>query len=325
VGALVAGVGLSEVTNVWFPWLIVSLAQLPCALVWGVFTRVRPVAPTIVINQPAAPPVPETPDYELVEPPIGEGACGRVWLARNAVGEWQALKAVYRDRFPARHEPFESEHRGITSYKPLSDQHPNLLRVEFVSRPKDDTYFYYVMELCDALNPGWDGTRARYKAGDLAARCAKNGGRLPIRECARIGAAIASALHFLHSRGFTHRDVKPENILFVRNEPKLADAGLLREMLPPEKLTWLGTPGYMPPDWEKAGTVAADVYSLGMVLFVCSTGRRSDAPVELATALAGTIGMPARFNEIILTACDTEPGRRYKTADDLRRALLEFV
>ncbi len=322
-GALVLGVALSEVTNVWFPWLIVPAAQLSCALVWGVFTRVRPVAPTIVINRPAAP-LPETPDYELVEPPIGEGACGRVWLVRNAVGGWQALKAVYRDKFPDDRDPLRLEHRGISSYKPLSDRHPNLLRIDFVSRIKEETYFYYVMELGDPLDPGWDGTRPRYTAGDLAARSARNGGRLPVRECARIGAGVAAALHFLHSQGYTHRDVKPGNILFVRNEPKLADPGLLREMLPPKELTYLGTEGYRPPDWEMTGTVAADIYSLGVVLYVISTGRKPGPPAEMRTTLLGAIGVAARFNEAILTACDAEPGRRYKTAEDFRQALLEF-
>jgi len=90
--------------------------------------------------------IPDTRDYELFNPPFGEGAYGRVWLVRNAIGQWQALKAVYQAKFGHNSGPYETEFKGIKRYKPVSEKHPGLLRVDFVSK-KRDGYFYYVMEL----------------------------------------------------------------------------------------------------------------------------------------------------------------------------------
>ena len=65
-----------------------------------------PVSETIVVDAlaQASPPagLPDAPDYELFDPPFGQGAYGKVWLARNAVGQWQALKTVYLARFGGR-------------------------------------------------------------------------------------------------------------------------------------------------------------------------------------------------------------------------------
>ena len=122
-------------------------------------------ASTALIHLPN---LPDTPDYELFDPPFGEGAYGKVWLARNAIGQWQALKAVYLAKFNQSAEPYDREFRGIKRYKPVSDKHPGLLRVDFVSRKKRDGYFYYVMELGDARAPGWEENPAAYKPRDLA-------------------------------------------------------------------------------------------------------------------------------------------------------------
>ena len=100
----------------------------------------------------------------------------------------------------------------------------------------------------------------------------KEGG--PTRECLRIGLELSDALNFLHRQGLTHRDIKPQNVIFVNGRPKLADLGLIAEIRPPDqKRTLVGTPGYMPPPPELPGTPQADIYALGVVLYVLSTGR----------------------------------------------------
>src|SRR5262249_14236555 len=131
--------------------------------------------------------LPDTPDYELFDPPFGKGAYGRVWVVKNAIGQLQALKAVYLENFKNDSDPYDREFNGISRYKPISDKHPGLLRVDFVSR-KREKYFYYVMELGDALEPGWDGKPSKYQPRDLARICKRAPGkRLPVRECVRIG------------------------------------------------------------------------------------------------------------------------------------------
>jgi len=326
------GISLSYFTNYWFPWLVIAGGQAPCALGW-VFAweirqalKKRTVSVSLSFPRPSAAveQLPETPGYKLFHPPFGEGAYGKVWLARNARGQWRALKAVYLANFDQNTEPYEREYSGIEKYRRISDQHPGLLRVEFVSE-RLPGYFYYVMELGDPLEPGWEREPSTYQPRDLVnarARCRNR--RLPVRECVRIGLALSDALDFIHRQGLTHRDIKPQNVIFVNNQPKLADFGLVTDIRPPgQERTLVGTPGYLPPPPERPGTPQADIYALGMVLYVLSTGRNAAYFPEIATTLVAG-GAPADFfllNTVILKACQPEPAQRYASAAEMHRAL----
>jgi CHASE2 domain-containing sensor protein len=340
LAALVAGVCLSYFTNFWVPWLIVLGGQIPCALAWSLAPAVlrreaRAPAATLVAPVPAEattimdlrpnPSLPDVPDYDLFDPPFGEGGFGKVWLARNAIGQWQALKAVYAAKFGGNPYPYEAEFNGIQRYKPVSEKHPGLLRIELVSKKKSDGYFYYVMELGDALDPGWEQTPATYKPRDLESlRKQSPAGRLSAPECLRIGAALAEALDFLHRQGLTHRDIKPSNVIFVRGQPKLADVGLVADIRPPELVkTYVGTAGYLPPAPERAGTVQADIFALGMVLYVISTGRGPDFFPTLSATLMEASGHAdfIRLNAIILKACHPDCALRYQATAEMLRGL----
>ena len=135
--------------------------------------------------------MPDAPDYELFDPPFGEGAYGKVWIVRNAIGQMQALKVVYLSKFDNNTDPFDREFAGISRYKPISDKHPGLLRVDFVTR-KREGYFYYVMELGDALFPGWERQPSTYRPRDLmSVRLQSPNKRMPVAECIRIGIALS--------------------------------------------------------------------------------------------------------------------------------------
>ena len=335
VTALVVALGAisgSYYTNYWFPWLMIVGGQVPCALGWALAIKVRhalekrAVSVSLSFPRPkaAVEEIPDTPDYQLFNPPFGEGAYGKVWLARNAAGQWRALKAVYLASFDENTDPYEREFNGIKKYQPVSDKHPGLLRVEFVSE-KQAGYFYYVMELGDPLEPGWEGEPSTYRPRDLVSeRARSHGRRLPVRECVRIGLALSDALDFLHGQGLTHRDIKPQNIIFVNGQPKLADMGLITDIRPlDQERTLVGTPGYMPPPPERPGTPQADIYALGMVLYVLSTGRKAAFFPEIATTLVEG-GDPADFfplNTVILKACQPDPTQRYASAAEMHRAL----
>src|SRR5690349_9881839 len=92
---------------------------------------------------------PTIPDFELLKQ-IGRGAYGEVWLARSVTGLYRAVKIVYRDRFEES-RPFEREFAGIKRFEPISRSQENLVDVLHVGRKDDLGFFYYVMELADAV------------------------------------------------------------------------------------------------------------------------------------------------------------------------------
>jgi serine/threonine protein kinase len=89
------------------------------------------------------------PDYAFLHP-IGRGAYGEVWLARNITGSLVALKIVQRAAFD-HDRPFNREFEGIQRFEPISRSDPSQVAILHVGR--GDGSFYYVMELAD------DGTK----------------------------------------------------------------------------------------------------------------------------------------------------------------------
>jgi serine/threonine protein kinase len=289
--------------------------------------------PTLV----AAPAIPE---HELLRP-IASGAYGQVWLARNTLGSYRAVKIVHRGNFD--HErPFEREFAGIKAFEPVSHSHGGLVDLLQVGRDDAAGYFYYVMQLADALEdpktgtreanearkpkssvPLKDGTRngfpdprnlGSYVPRTLAAEL-KRRGRLPLEECIQIGLSLTQALGYLHKQGLLHRDVKPSNIIFVRGVPKLADVGLVAGVS--EAHSFVGTVGFIPP--EGPGTAQADIYSLGIVLYVMSTGKNhQDFPEPLPDLAAEPEHARwLEFNTVLHKACQAEARQRYQSAQEL--------
>lgn len=275
------------------------------------------------IEQPtgasSAPAPPAVPDHQLIRL-IGSGAGGQVWLARNVLGTYRAVKIVQEQEFPHR-RPFEREFEGILNFEPLSRSHDGLTNILHVGFHEASRYFYCVMELADDVNTGQNINPETYRPRTLECDTSVHR-KLSVGECIRVGATIASALSFLHRRGLIHRDIKPSNIIFIHGFPKLADVGLVTGASGTR--TQVGTEGFMPP--EGSGTEVADIYSLGKVLYEISTGLdRNDYP-ELPANLGRTREDCdlLRLNRIILKACRANPWSRYRSADDLLLALLSF-
>jgi serine/threonine protein kinase len=269
--------------------------------------------------------LPDAPEYEIITPEIGQGGFGKVWIARNAIGQWQALKAVYESSFNGNRGPYEAEFKGLQRYKPVSEKHPGLLRIDLVSKMKDKGYFYYVMELGDAQSPGWEKQPHLYKPRDLEnLRKQAFERRLPPKECLRIVTVLADALNFLHQQGLTHRDIKPSNVIFVNGRPKLADVGMVADIRPADQVhTLVGTMGYMPPPPEKPGTPQADIYALGMLLYVISTGRDPGAFPDISTTLLERSNHVEfqKLNRIVLKACQPFVSERYQTTAEMLQDL----
>src|SRR6516164_947072 len=88
---------------------------------------------------------PPIPDHELLRR-IGSGSYGEVWLARNMMGVYRAVKIVYRRSFEDQ-KPFDRELSGIRKFEPISRSHEGFIDVLHVDMHEKGEYFYYVMEL----------------------------------------------------------------------------------------------------------------------------------------------------------------------------------
>jgi serine/threonine protein kinase len=262
---------------------------------------------------------PQVPDHDMLRR-VGGGSYGEVWLARNVMGSFRAVKVVYRASFDS-DRPFERELSGLQKFEPVSRTHPGLVSILHLGRNTAAGYFYCVMEAADDLAGGQVVAPENYRPRTLAADLAGSG-RLPLRECLDLGVALAAALGHLHAHGLVHRDLKPSNIIFVERAPKLADVGLVTQIS--TKATFVGTEGYLAP--EGPGSPGADLYSLGRVLYEINTGKSQDQFPELPTRLRElpeATGL-LRLNELVLKACDHRPTRRFRSADEMRSALADL-
>jgi len=246
---------------------------------------------------------------------IGEGSYGEVWLARNAMREYRAVKVVYRASFDE-DRPYEREWQGIGRYEPVSRSHASQVDLLHIGRNDELGYFYYVMELADHTGEG-EVDPDHYIPKTLA-WVLKDRGRLSATECLTITLALADALRHLHGHGLVHRDIKPANIVFVNGIAKLADIGLVTDSR--ATVIYVGSQGYIPP--EGAGRPQADLYSLGKVIYEMATGRDR---MEFPSYPEDFGRWPDRAPVLELVrlsqkACQPLPENRYVSAGDLHEA-----
>jgi eukaryotic-like serine/threonine-protein kinase len=256
------------------------------------------------------------PDYELVIE-IARGSYGQVWLARNVLGTWRAVKIVQRSLFEDS-RPYQREFNGIRHYEAISRGHDGLIDLLHVGRNEDEGYFYYVMELADDQVVGQRIQTADYTPRTLQSEMSARG-PLPAEECIELGAQLADALDYLHQNGLVHRDIKPSNIVFVNGQPKLADIGLVAGS--GMSSFSAGTLGFLPN--EGTGDPAADVYALGKVLYEISTGKDRNAFPDLPAIARGLSGREKlmQLNPLLLRACARADDDRFESAGDFANAL----
>ncbi len=264
---------------------------------------------------------PAIPDHVLLRP-IGRGAYGEVWLARNTLGTLRAVKVIHRGSFDD-HRPFEREFSGIVRYEPISRGHPALMAVLHVGRNDTAGCFYYIMELADdAAGHGRARNPQHYQPRTLRSELTRHGRFGPL-EAAQVGVRVAGALSYLHAQGLVHRDIKPGNVIFVEARPKLADIGLVTGA--GDSRSFVGTEGFIPP--EGPGTPGADLYALGKLLYELITGcDRLDFP-RLPPALTNSPDAEGvlELNEILTRACSPDPRQRYSRATEFEADLNLFL
>jgi serine/threonine protein kinase len=259
------------------------------------------------------------PGHELLRS-IGHGAYGEVWLARDEIGAFHAVKVIYKRTFADRN-PFEREYRGILQYTPISRTHHGLVPILHVGRENEAGFFYYVMEVADCAHSGRNINPATYCPRTLAHELDTRG-RLPARECLQLGLELGEALRYLHSRQLIHRDIKPANIIFVNGMAKLADVGLVTHVAEAKRdPKHLGTEGFTPP--EGPGTLWADVYSLGKVLCETSMGHAS-VKDSLPPPDEKEQDELLLLNEVFFKACHDDLACRYQSVEELQHDLMRL-
>ena len=321
--------------SVWFAWAVIPLVQVPAATLWSFAAHTRMLShekmelqsriqqseiQALAFSQSELRHLPVIPDHELLKC-VGRGAYGEVWLARDVLGSFHAVKIIHRNTFTEA-APYEREFRGIKKFTPISRQHPGWVDILHVGRNDKAGYFFYIMEAGDDVERGQEIAPDTYEPRTLGGDLTQ--GPLPVPRCLELGAALAHALEHLHAQGLIHRDIKPSNVIFVRGQPKFADIGLVTEIASQSDVSRIGTEGYMAP--EGPGSPGSDVYSLGKLLYETALGRDPRAFPEMPTRL---FDLPDedpshRLYQVIARACEANPTRRYQSATEFRAALKEL-
>ena len=274
-------------------------------------------------------PLPGEPGYEHIRE-IARGGYGQVHLFRriqpDGRADYVAGKFVHRHAFgpaddPASSAAYERAALGLGNFRSLSTDSPFLLRVFDVCHRHDQGYFSYMMELADDVKFGRRIDPANYRPRTLKNELERQGNRqrLPAGVCIELAIALASGLRLLHEAGFTHRDVRPSNIIFVDDVPKLADIDLLAEHD-------AALASYIPKQYaapEGGHSQQADVFSLGRTLYEISTGLSVSAfpclPPDIRFWPDHHVFL--KINRIIARACAREASRRFQSAQELAEAL----
>jgi WD40 repeat protein len=252
------------------------------------------------------------PDHELLRL-IGKGSYGEVWLGRNIMGSFRAVKIIRRSFFDNQ-SPFDREFAGIKKFEPISRTHSGFVDILQIGRNDEAGCLYYVMEAADDLEHGQSIQPDTYIPKTLGKALGK-AKRFPVEQCVQMGLALCQALDTLHKHGLVHRDIKPSNIVFINGVPKLADIGLVTES--ENARSFVGTEGFIPP--EGPGSARADIYSLGKALYEIASGRdRLDFPAlppQLAEFEDGEQFL--ELNECLLRACRLDAQKRYSSAREM--------
>jgi len=220
----------------------------------------------------------------------------------------------------------QSVKRFINESKAVSMlNHPNIVKIFDVS--VRENLKYIVMERVEGI------TLKNYITQK---------GALPLKEILSITEQILNALEHAHSKGIIHRDIKPQNIMLLKNgRIKVTDFGIAK--LPnAETVTMtdkaIGTVFYISPEQAsgKAIDPRSDLYSLGVVMYEMATGVlpfTADSPVSVALMQVSAQPKPPRermpslpvgLEQVILGAMEKKPERRFQSATQLLRHIAQL-
>ena len=259
--------------------------------------------------------------YEILEL-IGSGGMANVYKARchrlNRLVAIKILKSDLADNADFRRR-FHDESQAVAQLS-----HANIVSVYDVSTNPDREYI--VMELIDGI------TLKQYM---------ERRGRMDWRESLHFITQIMRGLSHAHSRGIIHRDIKPQNIMVLRDgSMKVADFGIACLANQGQTLTQeaLGSVHYISPEQARGDRIDArsDIYSAGVVLYEMLTGRlpfEGDSAVSVAIQHLSSVplaprdidpSIPEPLELICMKAMNSDPNKRYASADAMIEDLEKF-
>ncbi|HXE72232.1 MAG TPA: serine/threonine-protein kinase [Candidatus Nitrosotenuis sp.] len=249
-----------------------------------------------------------------IERRLGEGAAGKVWLARDMRlrGLVWAIKELDFNHLPPgeRAEALALFNREADMLMCL--RHPSLPRV--VERFSQDGREYLVME--------------RVEGPTLESILESRGEPLEEPQVSRWGVEICQALEYLHGRvpPVIYRDLKPSNVMVPQAGPvKLVDFGIARPLNParPKDTVAYGTPGYAPPEqYQGRACPQSDLYALGVVLFqmlTCQEPRQFGFIFPPVRRLNPEVSQ--EMEELLSGCLELDPARRPASAELVRQRL----
>lgn len=244
---------------------------------------------------------------------LGEGAAGRVYLARDLQRDSEPVALKILEAPGSRH--LELLRHEFSMLRNLS--HPNIAQVFDFGLDEKSGHWFYTTEYIDGNN--------------ILEACS----RLDFADQVRLFAQILRALQHIHSKGVIHYDVKPSNIV-INNEgaAKLIDFGLATTETPISG-AMRGTIGYAAPEVVRGelGDPRSDLYSLGVIFYEAITGRRpfvADSALEILKMQATEEPKaPRKFNDrvpsdlerVIQILLERDPASRYYAANEVNQAL----
>ena len=274
------------------------------------------------------------PNYEMIRI-LGQGGMGSVMLARSQKdGRAVAIKTLLPE-VAVSEQSLKRFMREIEVSSSL--QHPNI--VSYIEHGTHNGVVYLVTEFVGGMD---------------ASKLAKHrGGKLNYQEVVKIIEQTLAALDFAHAQGFVHRDIKEQNILVDGNFPnyraKLTDFGLAKSFKQAgmSGVTMVGdvagTIAYMPPEQVrdfKEVRPPADIYACGMTAYSLLTGTHA-LDISPRAGIAETVkaifekpiipilsripDVPHRVAAVIETAIAKEVELRWRTAGEMREALLRAM
>ena len=260
--------------------------------------------------------------YELLEI-IGVGGTAVVYKAKcHRLNRYVAVK-ILKEEFASDQEFRRQFHDEAQAVAMLS--HPNIVNIYDVSRSGNVDYI--VMELIDGI------TLKEY----LSRR-----GRLSPKEVTVFATQIARALEHAHDHNIIHRDIKPKNIMLLRDGTvKVADFGIAHFAARENtysKGEAIGSVHYVSPEQARGSYVdnRTDLYSLGVVMYEMITGRlpfEGDTPVSIALQHINSIALPPsvfaedvpeQLEEITMRAMNPSLTKRYSSAAQILSDLEAF-